>query len=59
MLVQLAEKHGVGLRQGYPRVGKRALINFARLLAWLRELLCALLRLCLLAASGCREPVAA
>jgi hypothetical protein len=33
--------------------------NFARLLAWLRELLCSLLRLCLLAASGGRQPAAA
>ena len=27
MLVKLAKKHGVQLRQGYPRVGKRALMK--------------------------------
>jgi IS5 family transposase len=30
MLVKLAKKHGLRLRQGYPRVGKRALIRYQR-----------------------------
>ena len=30
MLVKLAKKHGVKLRQGYPRVGKRALMRYQR-----------------------------
>ncbi len=30
MLVKLAKKHGVKLRQGYPRVGKRALMKYQR-----------------------------
>ena len=30
MLVKLAKKHGLKLRQGYPRVGKRALIKYQR-----------------------------
>ena len=37
MLVKLAKKHGVTLRQGYPKVGKFALMKHQRYAVWTKS----------------------